>query len=666
MTLGVGVALATTPGIAYADPSDPPNTTNESDTGDDDTAEDTTIDTVDEDDLDEDDVEEEEEELDDEDLDDEDLEEEDLEEEDLENEDLDDQDLEDEDLDDDNTNNDGNQNDGDTNQDITNDDAEDETEFDDVSVDTSADAGELPPNKNDETASTQRLEVDTTSQLQTFSLPKSSPESLTQTANLFTTRTAAPLAQQQPSTLLSVATNLVVAVLTPLLGAGDESPLQLPILTAVLSLVRNEFERILAPSQAAPAAQQVTTAAVDPSKQRVLVIAVDGTNLSRILEDPDNDKFAALMADSTTAPSSIVGHTTVSNPSWTAIMTGVWGERTGVFNNVFTPWTYDSYPTVFNQLESQNPDIDTTVIANWDVINAIGAAGGDDIDADTNLFVQQYPDDTNWLETDNEVADLTIAAIEAADGPTFIYSYYVGIDENGHMYGGDSPEYEAAIENMDENLGRIMLEVNEWNAAHPDEQWTVIVVTDHGHQPQQGLGHGFQSPDETETFVIANGPDFAEGNINQEYEIVDVTPTVVDLFGIDPRAGSDGVSLLTLSGGDELPDNLKEALEAAIAENGYPDLITQVALGARTVFGFIPYYLFNFGNDTIADLPDFLVLPASVVFDGLYVITNVPAQVVAFLTGVSGARLFPLLPPEPPNFTPVNPTFAPDAAVIAV
>ena len=58
------------------------------------------------------------------------------------------------------------------------------------------------------------------------------------------------------------------------------------------------------------------------------------------------------MGTSTTAASSIVGHTTISNPSWTAILTGVWGERTGVINNVFTPWTYDKFPTLFNQLET--------------------------------------------------------------------------------------------------------------------------------------------------------------------------------------------------------------------------------------------------------------------------------------------------------------------------
>lgn len=97
---------------------------------------------------------------------------------------------------------------------------------------------------------------------------------------------------------------------------------------------------------------------------------------------------------------------------------------------------------------------------------------------------------------------------------------------------------------------------------------------------------------------------------------------------------------------------MKTALLAAIAQNDYPDLVTNVTLGIRTIFATIPYYVYTFGNDSTAGLPSFLVVPVKVLFDGLYVITNVPAQVVAFLTGVSGARIFPILPPAQPMFPP--------------
>jgi hypothetical protein len=322
----------------------------------------------------------------------------------------------------------------------------------------------------------------------------------------------------------------------------------------------------------------------------------------------------------------------------------VWGERTGVINNVFTPWTYNSFPTVFNQLESlETPDqeIVTKAIANWNVINAIAGAGSDPVD--TNVFIGQVEGDTNWLATDDLVGEETVDAIRGVDGPTpnFLFSYFVGVDENGHLYGGASEQYAEAIRNVDDNLGEIMAEVDLWNAAHPDEQWTIMVVTDHGHQPQQGFGHGFQSPDETETFVIAYGSAFKEGNINLEYEIVDTTPTVVSLFGGTPRPGSDGVPLTSLAGSDVDPGDFEAllvALKEQIASNKSPDPLTDLALSLRTIFATIPYLVYEeFGSVPILG-------------DLLYVVTNIPAQIVAYLTGVQGASIFPLLPPEPPSF----------------
>ena len=79
---------------------------------------------------------------------------------------------------------------------------------------------------------------------------------------------------------------------------------------------------------------------------------------------------------------------------------------------------------------------------------------------------------------------------------------------------------------------------------------------------------------------------------------------------------------------------LEDALEAQIASNDYPNIIVNVALSVRTIVAFLPYYVQGAG------------LPAPL-GDILYVATNIPAQLVAFGTGVWGARLFPILPPPP-------------------
>jgi hypothetical protein len=484
---------------------------------------------------------------------------------------------------------------------------------------------------------------------------------------------------RQRPTLVSIVTNLVSAVLQPFMGPDTGSPIQAPLLWAVLSAVRNEMERVLFRRTANVAPQQTVAQLVDPTPN-VLVIGVDGANLSRILADDSNQNFFELMDDGTTAAASIVGHTTISNPSWTAILTGVWGEKSGVINNVFTPWTYDRWPTVFNQLEAHNPDIQTTAIADWDGITAIAGAGS--IPADEIVFVPQIGGDTNWSKTDDAVGDVTVEAIgnTAAGVPSFLFTYFAGVDENGHTHGGASPQYAEAIRNVDDNLGEILAAVKAWETANPGEgEWTVIVVTDHGHQPQQGFGHGFQSPDETATFVIASGRDFNDGFINLQYEIVDTTPTVLTLFGGKPAVHSDGVSLTTLGGSDVDPVDLHQALNDAIAMNGYPDIITNVALSLRTIAATVPYVVYTLTNDitaalqAIADQGTFLISPLAavaavavqIVGDGLYVLTNVPAQIVARLTGVTGASIFPLLPPEPPSTsTPEQATLA-DVVILA-
>ncbi len=472
---------------------------------------------------------------------------------------------------------------------------------------------------------------------------------------------AAPAPQPRAS-VVPLVTNLLGAVLHPLLypGTGD-SPPQLPTLMMVLAAVRDEVERIVVRRPPPPAPVQTGQPPVypdppaDPTKQHVLVVAIDGTNLNRVLADPENDNFFELMDTSTSSAPSIVGHTTVSNPSWTAILTGAWDNKTGVINNVFTPWTYDRFPSVFTQLETSNPAIKTKAIADWDVIAAIADSG---VGADEVVPISQIPGDTNWSLTDAAVTEEAVKNIKGTeqgytDVPNYMVAYLIQDDENGHLYGADSIEYKEAVERTDENLGAIMDAVAAREAA-TGEDWTIIVVTDHGHQPQQGFGHGFQSPDETGTFVIVDGPQFADSAWNPDYEIVDVTPTVLDLFGAPQRSYFDGVPLTSLHGrdSDELTQaELQDALKAQIAYNDYPNIVVNVALSVRTIVAFIPYYVYGAG------------LPAPL-GDIAYVATNVPAQLVAFATGVYGARLFQILPPPPITFTPEEVTSL-DAALRA-
>lgn len=430
-----------------------------------------------------------------------------------------------------------------------------------------------------------------------------------------------------------------------------------------------------------PIASTVAATVVDPN-QHVLLIGVDGTDLSKILEDPYNQAFFDLMDTGTTAASTMVGHTTISAPGWTGILTGVWSETAGVSNNVFTPWTYDTWPTVFNQLETADPNIATTVIGNWEVIAQIAGAGS--IPADTIVYYPLIND--SWEETDDAVGSRSIEAIQntVAGTPSFQMTYFVGVDNSGHdTYGAGSPEYAAALRNVNDNIASIMAEVDAWEAANPGEEWTVIAVTDHGQVLNAPLSpivagllaHGFQSPLETTPFIIANGPDFGDGvidgkgTINNTYSQVDITPTVLKLFGLDPEPYSAGTPLMDKAASDYQPvipgqEALKNALNDALGMYGYPDVATNLRLGLRTLAATVPYAVYTLVTGLadpgdcssftcvlfeVNSLPEILAVPILFVGAVIYQVVNIPVQIIVRLTGVTGNNIFP------PQFWPFYP-----------
>ncbi len=341
--------------------------------------------------------------------------------------------------------------------------------------------------------------------------------------------------------------------------------------------------------------------------EHVLLIGVDGTNLAKILQYAYNDDsgFKTLMDQGITGATTMVNHTTISGPSWSTILTGVWDWKTGVINNLFRAEPYTDWPTVFNLLEYHKPEIDTSVIADWKYINDIGAAGG--YPADHNVYV---PFQNSWADTDAQVTAETVARILGTttnpDVSSFMFSYQVQVDEAGHGYGGGSPEYAQAVVNVGANLEQIMAAIAQAKAATGDD-WTVIVTTDHGHQQSHGFGHGFQSPNETSSFVIFDqaGDHAHAGMQNLNYFTPDITPTILSLLGVPLRSDFDGVPMQldpAILNSIVAPVNLQQALSDAISMFGYPNIGNDISLGVRTVFATVPYVL----DGVVTDISKFL------------------------------------------------------------
>jgi hypothetical protein len=328
---------------------------------------------------------------------------------------------------------------------------------------------------------------------------------------------------------------------------------------------------------------------------------------------------------------------------------------------------------VFNQLETYLPAVQTTAIANWANIAQIAGAGA----APADVIKYFAPVDSDYISSDNQIGAASVEAIQntLAGTPSFQFTYFVGVDDTGHEYNAGSPQYANALRNVDQNIGSILAEIDAWETANPGEEWTIIVTTDHGQVPWNTIkfgsemrAHGFQTPWETTTFVIANGPGFAEGAINNTYRNIDVTPTVAALFGLSPEPYSAGTPLMDLAGNDYRPivpgiEAIKQALTDAIDMYGYPDIVTNISLMIRTIAATIPYVVFTAFDGLSQSVPEFLQLPVEFIGAVLYQMVNIPAQIIARLTGVTGNQIIPpdLWPYEPIPGT--QPTPEPAATV---
>lgn len=130
---------------------------------------------------------------------------------------------------------------------------------------------------------------------------------------------------------------------------------------------------------------------------------------------------------------------------------------------------------------------------------------------------------------DETVTDAASATIRK-EGPDLSWVYLEYTDDMGHKY-GDSPQYYKAVQLMDAQIGRI------WNAIQYrkkqfNEDWMIMITTDHGRDEKTGKGHGGQTPRQRSTWIVTNVSKL--NNYAQYYQpgIVDIMPTIARFMNI--------------------------------------------------------------------------------------------------------------------------------------
>ena len=270
-------------------------------------------------------------------------------------------------------------------------------------------------------------------------------------------------------------------------------------------------------------------------ERKVLIIGIDGCTPAGITS-ANTPNLDALMNNGTYSLSARNTGTTISGPSWSAMLTGVWEEKHGVLDNSFSGSNYIEYPHFFNMVKEADPNHRTVSISQWHPINDQIATM-----ADVKVNSRDSSEDTK-----------TQAILKLAeDDLTAMFVHFDDVDHAGHGsgYSTDNPKYLEAIETVDTAIGGVMKALKS-RPNYINEDWIVLVSTDHG---GIGTGHGGDTDEERTIFMIVSGDEVPKLDLAKANTIpltVDLVPTALAHLGIpvDPKWGLDGTSILKVTG----------------------------------------------------------------------------------------------------------------------
>jgi hypothetical protein len=272
-----------------------------------------------------------------------------------------------------------------------------------------------------------------------------------------------------------------------------------------------------------------------PRDKKVLVIGIDGVRPD-ILAEVNTPNIDGLIADGTFVDDVESKAQTISGPGWSSMVIGAWPDKHLVTNNDFTGNNYAEYPDFLTRLELVTPEISTFAVLDWPPLGTSESGGplfSDTIDAKLNF---------NGEDGGYEAADA--ASVAAAvrylsnQDPDAAFVYIGNPDVAAHDT-GVSPEYRRSIQVADALVGELLAAIRS-RPTYDQEDWLILVSTDHGHKDEGG--HGGDSPEEKTVFYLASGPSTAKGPPGTPPNLVDVAVTAMAHLGveIDPAWQLDG------------------------------------------------------------------------------------------------------------------------------
>jgi len=261
---------------------------------------------------------------------------------------------------------------------------------------------------------------------------------------------------------------------------------------------------------------QVTFAS---QNRKVLVIGIDGCR-SDALQQANTPNMDGLIANGLFTYDAWHLGITVSGPSWSTIMTGVWWNKHGVTSNSYTGSNFNDYPYFPKRAKEIKPNLNCVQVVEWPPLNQ-------------NVYNDGW--DQKLQTPDHETSSTgSVASAKIVDSDLdCMFVYFDAVDGIGHSSGFDpnNPLYIQAIEDVDSKIGQILAALHS-RPNYANEDWLILITTDHG---GTGTGHGGNSYVERHIWWIASGPDV----VHQQITAADpgtYNPYILGLFtesGVD-------------------------------------------------------------------------------------------------------------------------------------
>lgn len=316
---------------------------------------------------------------------------------------------------------------------------------------------------------------------------------------------------------------------------------------------------------------------------KVLLFGIDGVRPD-VLAEVATPNIDALAAAGWYTDRARTTNPSVSGPSWSSMLTGVWPDKHGVTNNAFTGRDYATYPSFLTRVEAARPELATFAALDWVPLAELDRVSLAELEDDPGPVLPDAIDvrevvngyDLGWAEADGEIAARAARHLAEAD-PDAMFVYFGNPDETSHRHASIGAEYRDAIALSDSHVGMVV-DAMRARPTYADEDWLVLISTDHGRRADGG--HGGDSPEEMIIFILASGPatvdwpdaatspaTAADPTATPSSFIVDVAVTALAHLGIEiePRWGLDGVPL-----GESMPgrrDSLPGAATGSSSAN---------------------------------------------------------------------------------------------------